>query len=315
MRTRLLATAIAALLLVAACGRDRTVIKPAGDWSPASAPSASEPPTPATAAPAPSPTAPLSCPGAWDCAQQARFATTAAFAGKRPGRMGVVMRDRETGAVWRTGGTAVPMWTGSTIKVAIAAALLQRARAGRISLTTADRQAMAEMLRISSNDATDALWNRYNGPGMLAEFRSGYGMDGLSVVPGMTTYWRHLRCTADDLDHLMTYVLGGQLHPDDRAYLVNALRGVADNQHWGVWAAGPQLRPGNKDGWAVKPDPGGEHWVTHTAGFAGPAERYVVVVTYSLPPGGTVDEGVHAVSDAVAMLFGRPTPAKVSVPT
>jgi hypothetical protein len=260
------------------------------------------------------PASPSTCQDGWDCAQQARFEAGAAYAGNRPGRMGLVMRDRETGAVWRSGATGDPMWSGSTIKVAIAMTLLERQRAGRIRLTAADRQAMSDMLRASSNDATDTLWKRYDGPRMLAGFRAGYGMDALSVVPGMDPYWRHLRCTADDLDHLMTYVLGEHLHADDRAYLVGALRGVADNQRWGVWAAGPQLRPGNKDGWAVKPDPGGEHWVTHTVGFAGPAERYVVVVMYSLPPGGTLDEGVHAVSDVVATLFGARTPAKVSPP-
>jgi hypothetical protein len=303
MRTRLVVIAIAALLLLAACGRDRVVITTTGDWSAEPAPSA-----------APALSAPAACRDGWDCAQQTRFAATAAYAGNRPGRMGVLMRDRETGAVWRTGATAEPMWTGSTIKVAIAATLLERQRAGRIRLTASDRQAMSDMLRVSSNDATDTLWNRYDGPRMLDGFRAGYGMNGLSVVDGRETYWRNLRCTAEDLDRLMTYVLGDHLHADDRAYLVSALRGVADNQHWGVWAVGPRLRPGNKDGWAVKPDPGGEHWVTHTVGFAGPAERYVVVVMYSLPPGGTLDEGVQAVSDVVAMLFGEGTPAKVSPP-
>jgi hypothetical protein len=299
MRTRLVAVALASLFLLAACGRDRATITPSSHWS---------------SAPAPSDAPPSTCAGGWDCAQRARFDATAAYVGKRPGRMGVVMRDRETGAVWRAGATADPMWTGSTIKVAIATTLLERHRAGTIRLTASDRDAMSDMLESSSNDATDTLWNRYDGLGMLDLFRTGYGMRALSVVSGRETYWRNLRCTADDLDRLMAYVLGGALHADDRAYLVSTLRGVADNQHWGVWAAGPQLRPGNKDGWAVKPDPDGEHWVTHTAGFAGPAERYVVVVMYSLPPGRTLDDGVQAVSDAVAMLFGAPIPVKVSIP-
>lgn len=41
---------------------------------------------------------------------------------------------------------------------------------------------------------------------------------------------------------------------DDRAYLVAALRGVAGNQQWGVWAAGADQHPGNKDGWSFAPD-------------------------------------------------------------
>jgi hypothetical protein len=228
--------------------------------------------------------------------------------------MGILLHDRSTGAVWRTGATDDPMWTASTIKVAIAATLLERQRAGKIHLSSADRATMSEMLKASSNDAADTLWNRYDGPKMLDRFRSGYGMTRLSVVKGEEIYWRNLRCTANDLDHLMAYVLGTGLHPDDRAYLVNTLRAVADNQHWGTWVLGPALRPGNKDGWAMKPDPGGDHWVAHTAGFAGPGERYVVVVMYSLPPSGTLTDGVQAVSDAVALLFGGPVPAKATSP-
>ncbi|MGC9666708.1 hypothetical protein ACNTMW_09145 [Planosporangium sp. 12N6] len=315
--TRLSVLTVAALLVVTGCGRDRITATPVGAWSaapaPSDAPPADGPPT-ATGPASPSASASTGCAAGWDCALRGRFDATAAYVAGRPGHMGMVLRDRTTGAAWRTGATTEPMWTGSTIKVAIAANLLERNRAGRIRLTDADRKAMADMLRLSSNEATDSLWNRYDGPQMLDRFRAGYGMASLSVVAGRETYWRNLRCTADDLDHVMTYVLGGNLHPDDRAYLVNALRGVADNQRWGVWAAGSQLRPGNKDGWAVKPDPGGEHWVTHTAGFAGPDERYVVVVMYSLPPGRSVGDGVHAVSDAVATLFGAPTPAKVSLP-
>lgn len=308
---------VAALLVVAGCGRDERRT-PSGGPSPAatSSPAPDQSTTgagPVGAAAADSPS-PAACAGGWDCAQQARFAAVTAYIGSRPGRLGVVMRDRESGAVWRAGATDTPMWTGSTIKVAIATDLLERQRAGTIHLTDADRRAMSDMLRSSSNDATDTLWNRYNGPDRLDQFRTGYGMVSLSVVAGRDTYWRNLRCTADDLDHLMSYVLGANLHADDRAYLVDTLRGVADNQHWGVWAAGPALSPGNKDGWAVKPDPGGEHWVTHTAGFAGPGERYVVVVMYSLPPGGTVNQGVQAVSDVAALLFGARTPARVSVP-
>ncbi|NJC70568.1 tat pathway signal sequence [Planosporangium thailandense] len=319
---RLIGVAVAALPFVAGCGQDGVRVRPAGEWSSAPAPSAPpDPPATATStATSPAGTAtpdspvPSACQDGWDCAQRARFEAAAAYAANRRGQLGVVMRDRQTGAVWRAGATRTPMWTGSTIKLAIATFLLERQRAGAIHLTDADRRAMSDMLRSSSNDATDTLWNRYDGPGMLDRFRAGYGMASLSVVAGRETYWRNLRCTAEDLDHLMSYVLGDHLHADDRAYLVETLRGVADNQHWGVWAAGPTLRPGNKDGWALKPDSGGEHWVTHTVGFAGPTERCVVVVMYSQPPGGTLSAGVHAVSDVVALLFGGQTPAKVSVP-
>jgi hypothetical protein len=286
--------------------------------APAAAPSA-ELSASATPDPSPSPTpgatAPSACPpvDGWDCAMRARFPAAAAYLRTRPGLLGIEVQDRTSGAIWRSGATTHATWTGSTIKLAIAADLLARHRAGRIRLTANDRSLMDSMLKVSSNDAATELWNRYDGPGMLPRFRSTYGMATLSVVPGYVTFWRNLRCTAEDLRALMGYVLG-RAHPDDRGYLVGALRGVADLQHWGVWSAGPAQRPGNKNGWAVKPDSGGEHWITHSVGFAGPGERYVVAVMYALPPSGTLAQGVHAVSDLVALVFGAPNPAPVTIP-
>jgi hypothetical protein len=69
-----------------------------------------------------------------------------------------------------------------------------------------------------------------------------------------------------------------------------------------------------KDGWSFESDSYGEHWVTDTVGFAGPAERWVVAVGYQVDPAGSLADGVHTVSDAVALLFGRPVPAPVVVP-
>jgi Beta-lactamase enzyme family len=320
MRTRLCAVAALALLALAGCTRGPAAVgAPTSDWSPAPEPADSAFAAAGGDAPSVDPAEARPSPSAcsrdgWDCAQQIRFDSTAAFAHGLPGQLGVILHDRVTGAIWRTGATTNPMWTASTIKVAIATTLLERQRAGKIRLSSSDRKAMADMLKVSSNDAADTLWKRYDGPKMLDRFRTGYGMTNLAVVNGEDTYWRNLRCTAEDLDHLMAYVLGGRLHPDDRKYLVDALRGVARNQHWGTLVLGPDLHPGNKDGWALKPDPGGEHWVAHTVGFAGPDERYLIVVMYSLPPSGTLDDGVQAVSDVVATMFGAPTPTDVESP-
>jgi hypothetical protein len=313
---------VAALLALAGCGRvSADPGRPSPEPAPAPLAAGSDAPPAAssgergsTAAHAAVTRSNCPAPG-WDCAQLARFDAATQFIKEHPGRLSAVVRDRGTGAVWRAGATNDPMWTASTIKVAIAATLLERQRAGKIKMTGSDRSAMADMLKDSSNDAADTLWKRYDGPKMLDRFRTTYGMAGLSVVPGEAVYWRNLRCTAEDLDRLMDYALGDKLHADDRAYLVNALRGVADNQRWGVWAAGEKQQPGNKDGWAMKPDTGGEHWVSHTVGFAGPEERYVVTVMYSLPPGVPLDQGVQTVSDVVAMVFGVQTPVHVSSPS
>jgi hypothetical protein len=254
----------------------------------------------------------------WSCAQQQRFAAAGDYISRNvrgKGYLSVVFTDRLTGKAWRYGPTQHDGWTASTIKLAIATDLLRRQRAGQITLTAADRRDLAAMLNSSDNRASDRLWARYGGEAMLARFRDQYGMTGLHFVPGFTakTYWGFVKCTTDDLTALLNYVFT-KVDPADRAYLVTAMRGVAPNQQWGVWAAGSDQRPGNKDGWSYEADSYGKHWVTNTIGFAGPDEHYLIAVMYQADPSGTLDNGVHAVSDAVALLFGLPVPAHITVP-
>jgi post-segregation antitoxin (ccd killing protein) len=80
----------------------------------------------------------------------------------------VVFTDRDTGAVWRSGETAHEGWTASTIKLAMASDLLQRARDRAIRLSAADRHDMDTMLNFSDEPASDRLWKAYGGDAMLA---------------------------------------------------------------------------------------------------------------------------------------------------
>jgi hypothetical protein len=263
---------------------------------------------------------PAPCPDrdGWNCAQRGRFAAVAddLRRGLGPhGYLSVVFIDRTTGASWRYGPTARPGWTASTVKLAIATDLLERQRAGSIALSDADRHDLATMLNFSDEPASDRLWTKYGGADMLARFRDRFGMAGLRFVPGFSArpYWGFVKCDADDLAALLGEVFT-RTDPADRAYLVAAMRGVAPNQRWGVWAAGAAQHPGNKDGWSDETDDYGKHWVTNTVGFAGPGERYLVAVMYQLDPAGSLADGVHTVSDVVALLFGQPVPASVSMP-
>jgi hypothetical protein len=264
---------------------------PAGSPVPSTAPPASTSPAPGAGAPAPRP-------------ELARYLTTV------PGALGVVVRDRMTGSAWQAGNVSFATWTASTIKLALATALLERQRAGTITLTDTDRANLRSMLVDSSNEATDALWEKYDGVAMIPSFQQRYGMPTLAVVPGYRPYWRHLQCSATDLAAAMTYALGS-LAPADRTQLVGWLRAAAAAQPWGVWAAGAAHSPGHKPGWAFKPEGRPDHWVVHSVGFAGPGERYVVAVMYDLPAGRTAKAGAQVVSDVVALAFGRkPVPVR-----
>lgn len=307
--------ALAACLALVACGSPSatTPVTQAAATSGAATPAATPPSAQATSAPPPG-----CVDGPWSCPQQERFTAVNAYVRRSVGPHGylsVVFTDRTTGASWRTGDPTHPGWTASTIKLAIAADLLRRDRAGQITLSAADHHDIATMLNFSDEAASDRLWKAYGDDAMLARFRTDFGMAGLHFVPGFTprTYWGFVKCTADDLTALMHYVLTSA-NPVDRAYLVGAMRGVAPNQQWGVWGAGPGQRPGNKDGWSFESDSYGKHWVTDTVGFAGPDERFTVAIMYQVGPAGSLADGVHAVSDVAALLFGAPVPARITVP-
>lgn len=274
-------------------------------WPPVTAPPVSPAPasTSGSASASPSPSVDL---------QQQRFAAAEEFVRARPG-IGVVVHDRQTGQSWRAGITDQPMWTSSTIELAMAVSVLERGRSGEIKVDDEARRQVAAMLHDSDNDAADALWKRYGGAGMTGRFQQVYGMTGLTFVAGFDRYWAFLKCTVDDLHRMMTYVLE-KLDPTDRAYVVSAMRRVASIQHWGVWAAGAALTPGTKNGWSIETDANVRHWSVSTVGFVGPGERYTVAAMYHVPPGSAIGVGVHAVSDLVATVFGATVPAPVTVP-
>ena len=305
---------LAAMLLLPGCGGPARSSwnEPTGGGSTGAASGPASPPPASTGASQPGPAADPAG-AAWDEAQRRRFATASEFLRGRPGYLGIIVRDRQTGAVWRAGVTDHPTWTASTIKLAMVTGLLERARSGEIELDATARKQIADILDFSSDPAATSLWNRYGKDAQVDRFRRVYGMTGLTFVSGYPRIWGHMKCTDEDLHRLMSYVLD-RLDPADRDYLVNAMRRVGRIQQWGVWSAGPAQRPGTKDGWSIEPDPGGRHWVTNAVGFAGPAERYVVSVMYHLPPNATIDAGVHAVSDLIATVFGAPVPAPVTVP-
>ncbi len=248
-----------------------------------------------------------------DPAQQQRFLAAADAVRKAKGHLGIIVRDRKTGAEWRAGEVDHATWTGATIKLAMAANILERGRSGEVKLDTATRRNIADMLDTSSDPATDTLWDRFGKDAFVPWFQQRYGMTNLQFPAGVAHRWNQLKGTPDDLIHLMTYVFD-RADPADRDYLTAAMRRAGRIQHWGVWAAGTDKQPGTKNGWSLRTDDNARHWVTHSVGFAGPDAQYAVVIMFDQPPGATIATGVHTVSDVVATVFGAKVPADVTVP-
>jgi hypothetical protein len=241
-----------------------------------------------------------------DTDMAARVAAADSYLASRPGVVGYVLRDRATGAVYRNGHAADPVWTASTIKLAMVVDLLTRQRAGSITLTDADHRLIGAMLHSSDDDAADTLWSRYGGADHQAynnDFPA-YGMTGLRPQRGYSNifpYWGFQKATPDDLDRLINYTLT-RLSPADTASIVNQLQHVDTNQQWGVWGAGPAMAPGNKDGWSLE-DRG---WVVNTVGFAGNDQRYTLAVMNDLGGAGGYDDGVATTTHLSQVLLAGP---------
>lgn len=284
---------VACALALTACGQPVTAGPPAGTST-----QPSSQPTPSPAA-APLVATPEVCPlpdSGFECAFQKRIVEARNYAETRPGSVGIVLRDRKSGVTWRNDHADDMTWTASTIKLAMVVNLLERNRAGKIKLSADDRRLMTAMLHSSDDDAADTLWKRYGGATFNAAFPK-YGMTDLVAQKGYSAsfpYWGFEKCTTNDLDRLINYVLD-TVPAEDRAYIVGQMRQVGPEQQWGVW--GPDS--GTKNGWSE--EDGG--WVMNSVGFVGQDERYTLAIMNNLKGEGAYDDGRATDTEITRLLF------------
>jgi hypothetical protein len=231
---------------------------------------------------------------------RARIAAVQAYLKHRPGVVGVVLRDRSTGAVWQNRFAHTQVYMASTSKLAMAVTLLLQNQAGVIHLSSTDYAVLHQMLHVSSDTDADKLWFKFGAPFYTGFFpRIGLASARYVSAPGITPpYWGEMTCPATDLSRLISYVLD-DLPGSLRHYLVNTLSHVAADQHFGVWGAGSANHPGNKDGWSVE-QPG---WIINSVGFAGPGQRYTLAMMNSLNGHGGYHAGTDTVTQVAAILF------------
>ncbi|MFJ3664342.1 serine hydrolase [Streptomyces sp. NPDC090119] len=178
--------------------------------------------------------------------------------------------------------------TASVVKVGILAALLLRAQDAGRTLTAAERERAADMIRRSDNGSATALWHAIGGASGLDTAHHRLGLT--ATVGGAHGYWGLTRTTARDQLTLLQHVFGPSpvLDAASRAYLVQLMGSVVPEQRWGISAAGPGA-PENgcarKDGCALKngwfPRDATGRWVVHSVGrVSGPdGDRLLAVLT------------------------------------
>jgi len=153
-------------------------------------------------------------------------------------------------------GEDTPYDTASIIKVDILAALLLEAQDSGRALTAQERAQTKKMIEHSDNAAANALWRRIGlAPGLKAANKR-LGLTETQGGPGGK--WGLTRTTSADQIRLLRAVFDpGQatktgsrpaLGAASRAYIRTLMSHVADDQSWGVSAAGRSGRA-LKNGW------------------------------------------------------------------
>jgi len=276
--------------------------------------------TSAPASPTPSPT-PTVCarnaPG-FPCGMRNRIKEIRHYMRRLPGSIGIVITDRNNGATWHNAKADVAYPAASTMKLAMMTDILLRQDAGSVSLTSADRAAMFQALYTSNDDDANYLWDKYEDGSFLNRIQK-FGMTDARFTSSVPN-WGFMYCTPEDLNNLINYVLK-DAPANVRDYLVYRLEHVAAlDQQWGVWGAGPENHPGNKDGW----EQDGNLWITNTVGFAGPGQDYTMAIMYNLEGFGGVGDagfkyGSNKLTQIASILFqghhtAAPTPQASAVP-
>ena len=280
----------------------------------------------ASAAPLPSPTP--ACTGIaprFSCLMQQRITAVEKYLAGAPGSISVLLDDRATGAIWGSANATREYPAASTMKLAVITDLLLRNQPGaanHIRLTATDRQEMYQALYTSNDIDANDLWDKYENGSFLQRIQA-FGMTRAEFT-GSPPNWGYMYCTAEDLDDLINYVLS-KPPASIRDYLVYRLRHVSPiDQQWGVWGAGPENMPGNKDGWEQDAVGDDNWWITNSVGFAVPGPEYTLAMMYNLYNyGGNGDAGfyygVNKLTQIASILFqghrtAAPHPQPSAVP-
>jgi hypothetical protein len=192
------------------------------------------------------------------------------------------------------------LYMASVVKVPIMLAVMDKAIRESRPLAGNELRLMEEMITLSDNDATVALWAEIGGAEGLRDFLRSAGVDGIEPHD----HWGATAATAPAVALLLEKLTAGELlDVPSRAIAIDLMRRVEEDQRWGVTAgaSGPQARGtvGVKNGWY--PDRDG--WWINSAGFVlsgGDGPSYTMAILSAGQP--TFEHGV-AVVERIARLL------------
>ncbi|MFP3990176.1 hypothetical protein U9R90_22440 [Streptomyces sp. E11-3] len=179
--------------------------------------------------------------------EQLAEALASVVPGDGAARVSVAVMDLDDGALAVYGGEET-YDTASIVKVDILAALLLRAQDEGRRLTPQEREYATDMIVNSGNKSTTELWTTIGEAAGLNAANQRLGLTGTRAGEGGV--WGLTQTTAADQVALLLAVFGGaesELAEASRAYVQELMGRVADDQAWGVSAAGSD--GALKNGW------------------------------------------------------------------
>lgn len=219
-------------------------------------------------------------------------------------QMGAAVLDRATGELAVGAAGATPIAAASMVKLYTVVDVLGRSSAEELTLTDADRRTLDRALRVSDDNAMNALWSRFGGVATMSATVAAAGLQD-SRPPADPSQWGEALVSARDVVAVFDHVLTA-MSPADRDAVMGPLSAATDrgadgfDQAFGLLA--PPRRPevAAKQGWMWF----GSTFYLHTAGTLGPDDRYVVAILSTSSAGSraartTVDQASAAVADAL----------------
>lgn len=160
--------------------------------------------------------------------------------------LSVTVHDRRTGQITRVN-SGLRNCTGSIVKVLILVALIHRERAEGRGLSAAQRAEATRMITVSDNDASESLFRQAGRAEGVQQVADDLGMTRTVVSPA----WGATTTSAADQALLIDALVAGtpDLTSRDRAFVLDLMSRVVDEQRWGVGSVPDDVMSQVKNGW------------------------------------------------------------------
>ncbi len=229
-------------------------------------------------------------------------ADAAAYLPTRPASVGVAVVVPSRGALYVANGDELfPM--ASIAKVAIMAAVMDRAIQEERDLTAHEIELLDPMITVSDNEAATQLWAELGGAEEVGRYLRTIGL--ATIEPDPNGHWGASHASAKEVALLFAKLAwGGVLDTPRREIALNLLSRGASDQRWGTPAGlSDEHETGTviamKDGWY--PDVSG--WWVNTAGLILPGDErpgYAMAVLAQNQP--SFEDGVETTEGIAARI-------------